>query len=232
MLSCFLFFDLYKKRLLIAKLIKFFSFYILKTLSIKVKSNITKEDIDSAQVIASNHMSYLDIFILASYFDLNFITSYEMKESLGLGQLVSLSGCLYVERRNRGNRETELLDISNSLKKGLKIALFPEATTSDGLSILKYKKPMFAPAIKLGKKISLIMISYKTINGEAFSSKNNDKVCWYGDLGIINHFISLLSLKEVVVDLKILKNYIPNGEENLNELVNSFYQEVVSNYKI
>ena len=49
----------------------------------------------------------------------------------------------------------------------------------------------------------LLDLSRKVIDGVDVSQDNRDQVCWYGDMEFLGHFMHLLSLKKVEVDLKI-----------------------------
>src|SRR5262249_41938524 len=50
-----------------------------------------------------NHLSYLDVLVISSHVPACFVTSVEIRDTPGLGIIVQMAGCLFVERRNKLN---------------------------------------------------------------------------------------------------------------------------------
>jgi 1-acyl-sn-glycerol-3-phosphate acyltransferase len=50
-------------------------------------------------LVVANHLSYVDVLVIASLAPVVFVTSVELRNTLLLGQLARLSGSLFVERR-------------------------------------------------------------------------------------------------------------------------------------
>jgi 1-acyl-sn-glycerol-3-phosphate acyltransferase len=148
-------------------------------------------------LIVSNHMSYIDILVLSSVMPSNFVTSIEIRNTPVLGQLCELGGSLYVERRNKSNLEKEIEDLTNGLKEGLNIFIFPEGTSTNGEEILRFRRPLYNSAIFAHKPVLPVTLNYTKIDGEPFSKSNRDKVCWYGDMSFLPHLWELAGCKKV-----------------------------------
>lgn len=194
----------YKSRKLITRLIKFFSGLILRVLNVEVKRT---GDLSSPQgkLIVCNHVSYLDIFIVASTFPSCFVTSFEMKETLGLGQICTLGGCLFVERRNRKNIVSEVQELSNGLKNGLNVMFYPEATSTNGLSVIEFKRSLFHAAVEANCETLPLCLNYKTLNKMPISRENKDHIFWYGDeISFGTHFLNFCRADSVEVELSVL----------------------------
>jgi 1-acyl-sn-glycerol-3-phosphate acyltransferase len=155
-------------------------------------------------LIAANHLSYLDPLILASVRPMAFVTSIEMKQAFFLGTLTELGGCLYVERRSRGNIRREISEIENALRAGFHVAIFPEATSTDGSKILPFKRPLFSAAIHSARNVLPVMIQYEEIDGQRVSTRNRDRVCWYGDMRFGRHFVRLLDFQKIRIRVTII----------------------------
>ena len=54
-------------------------------------------------LIVANHLSYLDVVLMAAWQPAAFVTSVEIKNTPFLGQITDTGGCLYVERRSKDN---------------------------------------------------------------------------------------------------------------------------------
>ena len=121
-----------------------------------------------------------------------------------MGQITVLGGCLYVERRNPRGLPKELKTMKKFFDKGFTVCVFPEGTSSNGLSVLPFKKSLFQIALETKAPIQPIVLNYTKINGEPFSESNNDFVCWYGEMNFFKHFFNLLKLKSIEAELKVL----------------------------
>jgi len=175
---------------------------ILKAFGFKINHEGPKPQPGS--IVIGNHMSYLDILIYQSRFKCLFITSVDMGRRPFLGQLTWLGGCLFVERRNPRNLHNELKTIKKYFDKDFMVCFFPEGTSSDGKSVLPFKKSLFQLGLETGAPIQPIVLNYLTVNNEKFSDKNRDDVCWYGDIKFFDHFFNLIQLKEVTAQLQVL----------------------------
>ncbi len=111
-------------------------------------------------LIAANHISYVDVLLLDQYFSPTFITSVEVAEDPLLGPVCRKSGCVFVERRNRGQLGADLLQLRERMKRGERLCLFPEGTTSDGKKILPLKSSLLQSAVDLGLQVVPIHIRY------------------------------------------------------------------------
>jgi 1-acyl-sn-glycerol-3-phosphate acyltransferase len=209
----------------------------LKLLGVKVDvknyENLSKSDKNC--LIISNHLSYVDIFMISSLIPSIFIANSELKEEFLLGKVTRFSGGVFVERRNRTNLLEEIEKISNLLKEGFNVVLFPEGTTSNGERVLPFKTSFLDSAIRSNVDILLVCIKYRKINDEDVNPKNRDLVFYHGGMKFFEHFFKLLSLKSVNVELTFIERIAANSYLSRKELaklafdtINSAYQEVSS----
>ena len=83
---------------------------------------------DRNYLMVSNHMSYFDTVAVASVRPIVFVTSVDMGEVPVLGQMAELGGSIFIERRNRDRVEKDLRALTDSLKEGFDVMLYPEGT--------------------------------------------------------------------------------------------------------
>lgn len=204
---------------------------MLKVLNIKVDYKVScKFNSDSNFLIVSNHLSYLDVIILAAKFPSCFVTSKEVKASLFLGQLSSLAGCLFVDRKNKQNLKEEIIELRTALTYGLNVIVFPEATSTNGEEILRFRRPLFEAAIATQKQILPITINYQTIESQRIDRLNRDIVCWYGEMTFFDHFMKVLEQKEINVEIHVSEPFFPEILSSIDLAIKS-HHIVKSNYK-
>ena len=219
------------RRSIITKLSLLIAPCILKVLNLQVEH--IGPPPKSGSIIVSNHMSYLDILVYlhSSCFKCLFISSVDIRGKFFLGQLIRLGGCLYVERRNPKNLHKELKTIKKYFDRGFMICFFPEGTTSDGKTVLPFKKSLFQLAIETSGPIQPVVLNYKTVNGEPFGDKNRDSVCWYSDsLNFFLHLLNLVQLKRVKAQLQVLSPVDSKKFKDRKNLSDQIYRIILEQY--
>ena len=186
-----------------SRLISFYSSCVLRIIGCRVTLSGKLDPLLSNMMIVSNHLSYLDILILSSIFPACYVTSQEVKETIGLGHLTRLAGCLFVERRSRNNLGRETDDIRQALGAGLNVVIFPEGTSTNGDSVLRFRQPLFQAAIDAKKPVLPVTLNYVSMNREPVTRLNRDRLFWYGDMTFLDHFLGLGQVGSIDVRLRI-----------------------------
>lgn len=212
-------FQRYKSRRALAKLVSFHSKLALKLFGINVRySGVPSSKGRKGSLLVCNHLSYIDVLILSAIRPACFVTSVEMKETFFLGQLCEAGGCLYVERRNKENLNKEILDITQALESGVDVVVFPEATSTNGEEVKRFKIPLFRAAINSGASIIPFAINYTAINNRPISHFNRDLVCWYGTMSFLPHLWALVNQSSVSVEVIQNRGINPSKEDGEGEL--------------
>lgn len=213
------------------RLVSISSKLMLKVLNIKVDYKIPSSfKKNSNYLIVANHLSYLDILILSAKFPSCFVTSFEVRKSPFLGQLSILAGCLFVDRQDKSNLKNEVIELREALKDGLSVTVFPEATSTNGEEILRFRKPLFEASIATQKQILPITINYQTIEGQKIDRLNRDIVCWYGEMAFFNHFLKIVNIKNIQVEVLTAEPFSPAILSSIDLAMKS-HHIVKSNYK-
>ncbi|MGZ3788113.1 MAG: lysophospholipid acyltransferase family protein [Bacteriovorax sp.] len=228
--------DFGRSRPYLIKVISFCSRVGLKIIGINVVQNIRPAnlDLEDNYLIVSNHLSYIDVLIIGGFFPSCFVTSKEMKETFFLGQICMLGGCLFVDRKNRNHLHREVKELTDALEGGHNVAIFPEATSTDGSSVIRFRRPLFQAAIDARSKILPVCLNYRAIDASPVTIKNRDTVFWYGDMTFLDHILKLFSFKKMSVELTVLPSFLASdyGDKGLlaekcHELVNGQYNKII-----
>ena len=203
----------------------------LKILGVNV-SVVNKEGIPIERnvMLVSNHLSYLDILIIASQQPTLFITSVEVKHTFFLGLMSTLGGSLFVERRSVSGVRKDINKIAGLLADGFTICFFPEATSTDGSEVLPFKSSFFEAAKKTGIAVIPLCIRYPYIDKRPSDQSNLDYVCFYGDMTFFPHFIKLMPLKLIEAELIVTDRIIPRkysrkeiAEVSFNRVLEAYF---------
>ncbi len=208
----------------------------LKTMDFDIEC-VGLEKIDLANknyLFVSNHMSYLDVLIFSSKIPSVFVTSVDMGEVFFLGTLAEMGGSIFVERRSRQNVERDLGQMTDTLKHGFNIVIYPEGTSTDGQKLLPFKKSLLMSAVDGGKEIVPVAVKYMSIDGAPFSKANADRVCWYGDMTFADHLFGLWKHKSIKVQLQFMDpiptNLTVPGERIRTELAEKSWVAIQEAY--
>ena len=216
-------------------LVHIYSRFVLFFLNVKVNWNLKSDLPRDGKLIVCNHLSYLDILILSSRIPSSFVTSTEMKETFGLGQICILAGCVFVNRKNKKNIHSEVKEITEALKEKINVIIFPEATSTNGEEVLRFRRPLFQSALDAKQNVSPITINYKKLNNEKVTRSNRDQIFWYGDMTFFSHFWKFLKIQKTVVEVTI-EAEIPTTQHpdtisissKSFEIIKNLYQPVLS----
>ena len=166
---------------------------------------LDKIDLENKNYLfVANHMSYLDVLLFSSKIPSVFVTSVDMGEVFFLGTLAEMGGSIFVERRNRQKVDRDLGTMTDTLKRGFNIVIFPEGTSTDGQKLLPFKKSLLMSAVDAKKEIVPVAIKYMSIDGKPFCKENADSVCWYGDMTFADHLTGLWKYKSIKVQIEFL----------------------------
>jgi 1-acyl-sn-glycerol-3-phosphate acyltransferase len=143
-------------------------------------------------LIASNHLSYLDIMVYSAIAPCAFVSKREVRSWPAVGWIATLAGSIYVDRSRRSQALAVQPEIQSVLANGLRLFLFPEGTSSDGSHVLRFHSSLFQPAVDLQAQVSAAAISYSIPDGNPGTD-----ACYWGEMTLFPHLIKLLSKHSV-----------------------------------
>ncbi|HEY4039845.1 MAG TPA: lysophospholipid acyltransferase family protein [Burkholderiaceae bacterium] len=112
-----------------------------------------------------NHTSWLDVFSIAAVVPARFVSKAEIGRWPLAGWLAIAVGTLFVERGKRHAVMRTNQAVSDRLRSGQLIGVFPEGTTTDGSRLLPFHANLVQPAIDLEAPIRPVGLRF-TQRGE------------------------------------------------------------------
>ena len=218
-------------RFILCRLISFYARFACWFMGIEVEIEDRGGEATSNYLMVSNHLSYTDILAICGHFPACFVTSVEIKKTPVLGQICELAGCLFVERRNKTNLSNEIKEITEALKEGLNVVIFPEATSTDGSEVIRFRRPLFQAALDSGKSIRPMTVNYMSLDSIPVTLNNRDRICWYGDMTFPDHLWGVFKIKRTKVKVIVSPVISPADEDDNTSLSSSSHEVVSSHYK-
>jgi len=116
-------------------------------------------------MIAANHISWLDIFLISSVRPTRFIAKSEVLEWGIAGWIAERAGTLFI-RRDQWRDTARVSEIVRAaLAEGQCVGLFPEGLTTEGDTLLKFHSSLFQPAVANDANVHPAAIRYERLDG-------------------------------------------------------------------
>lgn len=110
-------------------------------------------------LLASNHVSWLDIVVLGGLTPTVFLSKQEVRRWPLVGWLAARAGTLFI-RRGEGQAATITEQIADRLGDDGLLTLFPEGTTTDGRDVRPFFSRLFGAAIETGTPVVPVALRY------------------------------------------------------------------------
>jgi 1-acyl-sn-glycerol-3-phosphate acyltransferase len=140
--------------------------------------------------IASNHISYTDILVLASIAPCSFLSKKDVKKWPLVGLLAILGDTVFIDRSTRSGIPTAIKELDKKLMAGVNAVVFPEGTTSDGTDVMPFKSSFFELPLLINCPVISVTIIYS--DSDTDPDAKTTIAAWYGNEPFIKHFWRLL----------------------------------------
>ena len=171
-------------------------------------------------LLVCNHLSYLDVLVLAALTPSSFVAKSEVRHWLVFGWFARLAGTIFVNR-NKPSRAAQSADeIAVALRDGALVVLFPEGTSSGGETVLPFKSSLLEPATRQVHALTAGLIAYEITDGVV-----SEEVCYWRDMTLMPHLINLLSKQAIRATVSFTE--LRQGSTNRKELARLLHSEVL-----
>ncbi len=147
------------------------------------------------RLIVANHVSWLDIPVLASLAPMSFLAKKQVGAHPIGRELSMLQGVVFVDRERRRCIPEVNARMLDALRAGSPVVLFAEATTGDGNRLLRFRSSHFQAirqaAIadpKIPAFVQPVYLHYSRLAGLPMARFTRPRIAWYGDTTFSPHF--------------------------------------------
>jgi 1-acyl-sn-glycerol-3-phosphate acyltransferase len=159
---------------------------VLRILNARVEEVGTRPD--APFFLVSNHLSYIDVAVLGSRLDCVFVAKADIDNWPIFGTLVRAVGTIYVDRASKRDIPRVANLIHETMERGRGIVLFPEGTSTDGSTVLRFKPALLEPAAAAGVRVATAALTYVT---PPLTEPARMAICWWGEMTFSDHALGL-----------------------------------------
>jgi 1-acyl-sn-glycerol-3-phosphate acyltransferase len=121
--------------------------------------------LDEGALVVANHVSWIDIYVINAWRPTPFVSKAEIRKWPVVGWLAQELGTVFIQREKRSDAKRIMHELANRLNAGELMCVFPEGTTSDGLSLLPFHANMFQAAVSASRPVQPVCLMYEDAHG-------------------------------------------------------------------
>jgi len=163
-----------------------------------VKVMVHGRPADETCLLAANHISWLDILVLATQSDAGFVAKAEVSEWPVLGWMFRAGGTEFVSRGEHTSYRRLLANLTHRLKAGESMTVFPEGTSHGRVLPARFRPRLLQAAADAGVHVQPVAIFYGA--GEEVLGR----VAFVGDATFLGHLWALLGADPVLAEVTYL----------------------------
>jgi 1-acyl-sn-glycerol-3-phosphate acyltransferase len=181
---------------------------LLRILNVLVSAHGLRPDAGAKNlIVASNHVSWLDIFVINATQPSRFIAKSEVRDWPIAGWLCEKAGTIFIHRTRRSDTARINETMRAILAEGTTIGLFPEGTTTAGDKLLKFHTSLFEPAVANEATIAPAAIRYRHGNGETCNA-----AAFIGELSFAESVGQIISQKSMIAEITFAPQIVATGQ--------------------
>ena len=179
--------------------IQYWSKKLLKILNVELIVQNPHVRSDAPCLIASNHISWLDIHVINAFSPIRFVAKSEAEGWPVFGWMARQLGTVFI-RRDSPRHAREVARLMAEVLKTESICIFPEGTSTTGETILPFKPNLFESAI-----VSQVLVHPLTIRYLSKTTRDrSDAPAFIGDMGLLESMSNIINNRALVAEITIL----------------------------
>lgn len=160
-------------------------------------------------LMVANHISWLDILVIHAARYCRFVSKSDIRDWPLVGALATGAGTLYIERSRRKDALRMVRDMAEAMKDGDVLAVFPEGTTSDGLSLLPFHANLIQSAIAAEAPVQPMSLKFV----DARTGELTLAPCYIGDDTLVGSVWRTLTAPPITAVVCFGEPQTANGRE-------------------
>ncbi|MFG2843592.1 lysophospholipid acyltransferase family protein [Kitasatospora sp. NPDC048296] len=159
-------------------------------------------------LVVANHVSWLDIPLLAAGRPGRSLAKTEVRQWPVLGHLVAWGGTVFLDRDRLRALPDTVATVAEVLRSGHPVIVFPEGSTWCGRESGRFRPALFQAAVEAGAFVQPVTIRYRLADGRPTSAP-----AFVGDDGLLTSLARVVAVRGLVADVTFLPPIPPPGPQ-------------------
>ncbi|WP_454764703.1 lysophospholipid acyltransferase family protein [Cupriavidus campinensis] len=150
-------------------------------------------------MMVANHISWLDIYVIHSWHPARFVAKSEIRAWPLIGWLCEKTGTIFIERGRKRDAHRVLHHITDVMRQGDLVCVFPEGTTTDGTEVLPFHANLMQAPVAGGLPVQPVGLRYL----DAATGLPTVAPAYIGDLSLLQSLDMILRAPPIKVRLTL-----------------------------
>jgi 1-acyl-sn-glycerol-3-phosphate acyltransferase len=182
---------------------------LLKIFYIRLHVIGAEKLLPNPHLLASNHISWLDIHVINAFKPVRFVAKSEVRGWPVFGWMAEQLGTVFI-RRDSARHARQVVDQIAEVLKVESVCIFPEGTSTSGESVLPFKPNLFESAILAHAPVLPIAIAYRSRS----TGLRSDDPAFIGDMGLLESMSKVIGNRNIEVHVSLLEPYLIGDASN------------------
>ena len=151
---------------------------------------------DSAYLLASNHISWVDIHAINAFHPTRFVAKSEVRSWPIFGWMAQQLGTVFIKRASSRHAH-EVVGTMSEVLKTESVCIFPEGTSTLGNDVRPFKPNLFEAAVLA--EVPVYSLGIKYISKE--TGERSQVPAFVGDMGLLESMARILKHRNLIVEL-------------------------------
>ncbi len=140
--------------------------------------------------LVTNHLSYVDIVVLASRISAAFVAKSSLSRWPLMGLMFLTADTIFIDRARKRDILRVMERIQKCLERDLGVLVFAEGTSGKGEEILRLKPSLLQSAAEQGQAVHYATLTYRAPG----DTPAHQLICWWDDTPFVSHVLRLFGL--------------------------------------
>ncbi|MFF7215813.1 lysophospholipid acyltransferase family protein [Streptomyces sp. NPDC008238] len=118
-------------------------------------------------LVVSNHVSWLDIVLIAAVFPGRNVAKREIRDWPVIGRLCVRGRTIFIDRERIRTLPDTVAEVAQALRSGATVVAFPEGSTWCGGEEGHYRRALFQAALDAGADVQPLLVRYRYADGRS-----------------------------------------------------------------
>jgi 1-acyl-sn-glycerol-3-phosphate acyltransferase len=168
---------------------------VLRSLNVSVR--IDGGTLPHTGVVASNHLGYLDVLVLAAATPQVFLAKSEVRSWPVFNWFARMAGTQFIDRNRRSDVARQNADFVHIVENDAVLTIFLEGTSTDGSLVRPFRSSLLEPAVEHRWPVTPAAIHYTCTGADVAQD-----VCWWGDMGFFEHLFRLVRADTITAHIR------------------------------